>query len=93
MTTKKKLESEISQIDQAIEWLEDFTANLKAGNTITKKAAKEFTILIDALSSLSTVTGKANTVPKKQVPYKPKGEIVWEEKSLPEWAVPRGKKK
>lgn len=89
MTTKKKLESEISQIDQAIEWLEDFTANLKAGNTITKKAAKEFTALIDALSSLSTVTGKANTVK----PFSPVGEIVWEEKSLPEWAIPRGKKK
>ena len=86
MTTKKKLESEISQIDQAIEWLEDFTANLKAGNTITKKAAKEFSILIDALSSLSTVTGKVT-------PFSPVGEIVWEEKSLPEWAVPRGKKK
>jgi hypothetical protein len=89
--TTKKIEQEINQIDEAIEWLEEFTANLKAGNTITKAAAKEFSALIDALSSLTTVKGETNktnktkdapvgklTVIGDDVPYTPKGKITWE---------------
>ena len=77
MTTKKQLKQEISQIDEAIEWLEDFVLNLKAGNTITKKAAKEFTTLVDALSSMATVKGEANPVEKEE-PFDPVGKIIWD---------------
>ena len=58
--TTKKIEQEINQIDEAIEFIEEFLANLRAGNTITKSAAKELTALIQALSKLTTVKGEAN---------------------------------
>ena len=77
MTTTKQLKKEINQIDQAIDWLEDFVANLKAGNTITKQAAKEFTTLVDALSSMATVKGEANPVEKEE-PFEPVGKIIWD---------------
>ena len=88
--TTKKIEQEINQIDEAIEWLEDLTANLKAGNTITKSAAKELTTLIQALSKLTTVKGEANKTEDApfgrlkiigdDIPYTPKGKITWNEK-------------
>jgi len=87
MTTKEQLKTEINQIDEAIEYLDEFVANLKAGNTLTKKAAKELASLIEALGSLPTLAGKPNAVEKA---FEPVGKIVWDE--LPKWAIPRGGK-
>ena len=89
MTTKEQLSEEINQIDEAIEFIEEFLANLRAGNTITKSAAKELTTLIQALSKLTTVKGEANKTEDApfgrlkiigdDVPYTPKGKITWDE--------------
>jgi len=88
--TTKKIEQEINQIDEAIEFIEEFLANLRAGNTITKSAAKELTTLIQALSKLTTVKGEANKTEDApfgrlkiigdDIPYTPKGKITWNEK-------------